>query len=101
MKKIILDANVIMAVILNEDNKDLVINITNGSQILSPNVIFYEIGNALSSLYKRHKLNRDEVINSFDLFLKVPIEALEVDINSALEISCTYNIYTYDAYYLE
>jgi predicted nucleic acid-binding protein len=101
MKKILLDANVIMAVILNEDNKDLIINITNGSQILSPNVISYEIGNAFSSLYKRHKLNHYEVLNSFDLFLKIPIETLDVDIKSALEISCKYNIYAYDAYYLE
>jgi predicted nucleic acid-binding protein len=98
---ILLDASAIMAVILNEANKDLVIKLTKGSTLLSPEMISYEIGNALISLYKRHKLKEKEIIDAYHDFIKIPIRTLDVDMEKALKISCKYNIYAYDAYYLE
>ena len=90
-----------MAIILNEPNKDVVIKLTKGSTLLSPEIISYEIGNALISLYKRHKLQEKDVIDAYHDFMKIPIRTLDVDIERALKISCKYNIYAYDAYYLE
>jgi predicted nucleic acid-binding protein len=98
---ILLDASAIIAVILNEPNKDVVIKLTKGSTLLSPEMISYEIGNALISLYKRHKLQEKDVIDAYHDFMKIPIRTLDVDIEKALKISCKYNIYAYDAYYLE
>jgi predicted nucleic acid-binding protein len=98
---ILLDASAIMAVILNEPNKDVVIKLTKGATLLSPEMISYEIGNALISLYKRHKLQEKDVIDAYHNFMKIPIRTLDVDIERALKISCKYNIYAYDAYYLE
>jgi predicted nucleic acid-binding protein len=98
---ILLDASAIMAIILNEPNKDLVIKLTKGATLLSPEMISYEIGNALISLYKRHKLKEKEVIDAHNDFMKIPIRTLAVDMEKALKISCKYNVYAYDAYYLE
>jgi predicted nucleic acid-binding protein len=98
---ILLDASAIMAIILNEPNKDVVIKLTKGSTLLSPEMISCEIGNALISLYKRHKLNEKEVIDAYHDFMKIPIRTLDIDMEKALKISCKYNIYAYDAYYLE
>ena len=98
---ILLDASAIMAVILNEPNKDVVIKLTKGSTLLTPEMISYEIGNALISLYKRHKLQEKDVVDAYHDFMKIPIRTLDVDIEKALKISCKYNIYAYDAYYLE
>jgi predicted nucleic acid-binding protein len=98
---ILLDASVIMAIILNEPNKDAAIKLTKGSTLLSPEMISYEIGNALIGLYKRHKLREGEVIAAYNGFKKIPIRTFEVVMETALEISCKYNIYAYDAYYLE
>ncbi|MDR2314119.1 MAG: VapC toxin family PIN domain ribonuclease, partial [Spirochaetaceae bacterium] len=61
---VLLDASAIMAIILNEPNKDVVIKLTKGSALLSPEMISYEIGNALISLYKRHKLQETEIIEA-------------------------------------
>ncbi|MDR1175497.1 MAG: type II toxin-antitoxin system VapC family toxin [Treponema sp.] len=97
----LLDASAIMAIILNEPNKDVVIKLTKGSTLLSPEIISYEIGNALISLYKRHKLKEKEVTDAYHDFMKIPIRTLDVDMEKALKISCKYNIYAYDAYYLE
>jgi predicted nucleic acid-binding protein len=98
---ILLDASAIMAIILNEANKKLVIKLTKGSILLSPAMISYEIGNALISLYKRHKLTENDITDAYNIFKKIPIRTLDVDMEKAVKISCKYNIYAYDAYYLE
>jgi predicted nucleic acid-binding protein len=98
---VLLDASAIMAIILNEPNKDVVIKLTKGSILLSPEMISYEIGNALISLYKRHKLRENEVIEAYNSFKKIPIRLLDVNMEKALGNSCKYKVYAYDAYYLE
>lgn len=96
-----MDASAIMAVILNEPNKDIVVKLTKGSTLLSPEMISYEIGNALVSLYKRRKLKEKEIADAYQFFMKIPIRTLDVDMEKALKISCKYNMYAYDTYYLE
>jgi predicted nucleic acid-binding protein len=98
---ILLDASAIMAIILNEPNKEIAIKLTKGSILLSPVMISYEIGNALISLYKRRKLTENEVIDAYNDFRKIPIITLDVDMEKSFKISCKYNVYAYDAYYLE
>jgi predicted nucleic acid-binding protein len=99
--EILLDASAIMAIVLNEVNKDIIIELTKGATLLSPKIISYEIGNALVSLYKRHKLKEKEILDAYHDFRKIPIKILDIDIEKALKISCKFNIYAYDAYYLE
>ena len=98
---VLLDASAIMAIILNEPNRDIVVNLTKEATLLSPEMISFEIGNALVSLFKRHKLNEMDVLKAYEDFTKIPIRALKPDMGKALKISCKYNIYAYDAYYLE
>ena len=98
---VLLDASAIMAIILNESNRNIVVNLTKEATLLSPEMISFEIGNALVSLFKRHKLNETEVLKAYEDFTKIPIRTLEPDMGKALKISCKYNIYAYDAYYLE
>ncbi|MDR1229800.1 MAG: type II toxin-antitoxin system VapC family toxin [Spirochaetaceae bacterium] len=98
---ILLDASAIMAIILNEPNKKIVIKLTKGSLLLSPVMISYEIGNALISLCKRRKLTENEVIDAYNDFRKIPIRTLDIDMEKSFKISCKYNVYAYDAYYLE
>jgi predicted nucleic acid-binding protein len=97
----LLDASAIMAIILNEPNRYIVINAAKNAVLLSSEVIFFEIGNALISLYKRHKLSADEVLAAYKAFISIPLRIMKVDVEQALRIACRYNIYAYDAYYLE
>jgi predicted nucleic acid-binding protein len=98
---ILLDASAIMAVILNEPNREKVTNLTKNAVLLSPEVISFEVGNALVSLFKRHKLTKEEVLLAYEKFTLIPLRIIKIDISKALEIACKYNIYAYDAYYLE
>ena len=98
---VLLDAGAIMAIILNEPNKNIVISLTKGVTLLSPAMLSYEIGNALISLYKRHKLKENEIREAYNNFKQIRITPLDVNMEKALEISCKYKVYAYDAYYLE
>ena len=98
---IILDASAIMAVILNETNRDKVIRLTKDALLLSPEVISFEIGNALMNLYKKQKITEEELLEAYRKYTLLPVRIIKVDIEKALKIACKYKIYAYDAYYLE
>ena len=99
--KVLLDASAIMAVILNEPNRDTVITLTENATILSPEVISFEIGNALVNLFKKRKITEEELLAAYRNYTAIPIENIKVDIEKALKIACKYKIYAYDAFYLE
>jgi len=99
--RILVDANIFLTVILNEPEKDKIIEHTLGIELISPEILPYEIGNALSAMAKRKRLNNDQISQSFQYFKNIPVRLVDVNIEKALEISYEYNIYAYDAYYLE
>jgi predicted nucleic acid-binding protein len=99
--KIIVDANIFLAVVLNKPEKNSIIEKTLGMELISPEILPYEIGNALSAMAKRNRLNQDQIIQSFQFFKEIPVRFVNVAIDTALDISLEHNIYAYDAYYLE
>ena len=90
-----------MAVILNEPNRKTVITLTKNATLLSPEIISFEIGNALINLFKKQKITEEELLSAYRNYTEIPIESIKVDIEKALKIACKYKIYAYDAYYLE
>jgi predicted nucleic acid-binding protein len=99
--EVILDASAIMAVILNEPNRDKVIELTKNATLLSPEVISFEIGNVLINLFKKRRITEDNLLEAYRNYSLIPIRNIKVDVEKALGIACKYNIYAYDAYYLE
>jgi predicted nucleic acid-binding protein len=99
--KITADTNTFIAVALNEPEKDLIIRLTIDCELVAPEVLPFEIGNALTAMMKKHVLKADEVTSSWGIVQQIPVELRHIDINSALEIATHYNIYAYDAYFLE
>ncbi|GMO36206.1 MAG: hypothetical protein Ta2B_16300 [Termitinemataceae bacterium] len=49
--EIVVDANIVMAIILNEPTKSKIIDATTGVSLVSTEIIWHEVVNALSSLY--------------------------------------------------
>jgi predicted nucleic acid-binding protein len=99
--ELMVDASTLICIILNEPEKKKIISLTEGAELVTPEMISFEIGNALSRMYKRHRLNADQIIKSYTLFESLPLRLVKVDMVKALKLSCKYNIYAYDAYYLE
>jgi predicted nucleic acid-binding protein len=98
---ILLDASAIMAIILNEQNRDMVIMLTRDATLFSPEIISFEIGNALVNLYRKQKITESELLDAYKNFTLIPTRNIKIDIEKALKIACKYRIYAYDAYYLE
>jgi len=99
--EILIDACVIMAVIVKEPERDLVIQLTKDAVMVSPGMVSYEIANALTKMIKKKVIGKESMVNAFGYFKKIPLKTIETDIEKALEIACDFNIYAYDACYLE
>lgn len=99
--KIIADTNTYIAVALNEPEKEKIIQLSEGCNLTAPEVLPFEIGNALTAMMKKGSLESDEIIASWEIIQHIPVELRRTDIKSALEIATRFNIYAYDAYFLE
>jgi predicted nucleic acid-binding protein len=98
---IVADASAFIAVVLNESDREWVIDKTTGKGIVSPEVLPYEIGNALISLRKKGRLSEREVLRAFDLSQRIAVRLVSVKIHEAIKIAIRFKIYAYDAYYLQ
>jgi predicted nucleic acid-binding protein len=58
--EIIVDASAIMAVIVKEPERDLVIQLTKNAAIISPNMVSYEIANGLTKMMKKKIIEKSE-----------------------------------------
>jgi len=99
--KIVADTNTFIAVALNEPEKDMIIRLTEGYDLIAPEVLPFEIGNALTAMMKRNALEAEEVILAWDMAQYIQVDLRRIDIRAALNIATQYNIYAYDAYFLE
>jgi predicted nucleic acid-binding protein len=99
--KIIADTNTFIAVALNEPEKDRIIQLTEGHDLIAPDVLPFEIGNALTAMMKKNSLRKEEVASVWEIVQQIPVDLRNTDIKSALRIAIKFNIYAYDAYFLE
>ena len=98
---IVSDTNVVMAVALDEPERAAIIAATQSVELLAPEILPYEIGNALSALYKRGILNSSQIHSVWAATQQIPVEYRSIDIERALKIATEHKIYAYDAYFLE
>ena len=99
--KIIADTNTFIAVALNEPEKGKIIGLTEGHDLIAPDVLPFEIGNALTAMMKKNALKKEEVVSAWEIVQQIPVDLRHTDIKSALSIAIKFNLYAYDAYFLE
>ncbi len=98
---LIVDTNIFLAVVLDEPEKASIIEVGAGYDAVSPDVLPYEIGNALSAMIKRRQLVESEAISAYGMTKMVPVKLIQTDIQKALEIAIKFNIYAYDSYFIQ
>ena len=98
---IVTDTNIFLAVVLDEPEKERIIELTLEADPVAPEVLPYEIGNALSAMVKRKQILHDEALSAQKATSVIPVRLINVDIPSALKLAIECNIYAYDAYYLQ
>jgi len=99
--KIIADTNTFIAVALNEPEKEIIINLTESQELVAPEVLPFEIGNALTAMVRRKTLLASEAVSAWDAIQHIPVVLRRINIVAALRIATQHNIYAYDAYFLE
>jgi predicted nucleic acid-binding protein len=98
---IVIDTSALIAVIVDEPERDKIIEITTGNTLIGPGSIPWEIGNAFSAMFKRNRLDLDEAKRGLEIFNSIPLRYIEPDFANAVSISKQANIYAYDAYFLD
>jgi predicted nucleic acid-binding protein len=99
--EIVSDASVFLSIALDENDRGWIIKKTSGCSIISPEVLPYEIGNALIAMSRKGRLNDRETLRAFDTSQKIPVKLVPVRIFDAIKIAVQFNIYAYDAYYVQ
>jgi len=98
---LISDTNIFLAVVLDEPEKDYIIELTSGADVVAPEILPYEIGNALSAMYKRRQITEKEALSAQKIINTIPVRLVAIDIQKALKLALEFNIYAYDAYFLQ
>ncbi len=99
--RIVADTNTFLAVALDEPEKNFIIGSTVDCDLVSPEVLPFEIGNALTAMLKKGSLRPNEVVPVWETIQRIPVDLRSINMKSALEIAARFNIYAYDAYFLE
>ncbi len=98
---IVVDTSVIISVITNEPGKSKLIKLTKGEDLIAPSSLHWEIGNAFSAMLKRNRISINSAVKAISYYQMIPLLLVEVDLAKSVEIAKEYNIYAYDAYFLE
>ena len=97
---LVIDTSVLIAVILNEATKPQIIEITKGQELIAPDSLQWEMGNAFSAMFKRNRISLEQAIEGFRIFQKIPLRYPATDFRHALQVCFEKSIYAYDAYFL-
>jgi predicted nucleic acid-binding protein len=98
---IVSDASAFLTVVLDEESREWVIERTVGCNLVSPEVLPYEIANALIAVKRKGHLNDREILKAFDISQRIPVKLVPVKTRDALRIALRHGIYAYDAFYLQ
>ncbi|MBK6324740.1 MAG: type II toxin-antitoxin system VapC family toxin [Chloroflexi bacterium] len=98
MANVVVDASVLIAVVTNEAEKARLVQLTQDVDLIAPHSIRWEIGNAFSAMLKRRRITVEDAIRAIELYQKIPVRFVDVEIEEAIRLADALNIYAYDAY---
>ena len=98
---IVIDTSAILAVLLDEPEKQAVVDATMGSVVSAPASLRWEVGNAATAGVKRRRLTSERARQLVTDFEQVAIRELAIDLRRAVDLGVELGIYAYDAYILE
>ncbi len=95
------DTSVIMAVILNEPSKAALVDATEGTELLAAASLHWEVGSALSALFKKRRIDLAQARAALESYERIPLRIAEVELGASLALADAYRVYAYDAYVIE
>ncbi len=98
---IVADASTFLAVVLDEIDRKWVIEKTSRLALISPEILPYEIANALTAMKKKRRLSDREALKAFSVSQSIPVRLVPIKIFDALKLAVRFSIYAYDAFYIQ
>jgi predicted nucleic acid-binding protein len=98
--EITIDTSALLAVCTNERSKPKLIEITAGCSLIAPASIHWEVGNALSAMLKRERIDLAQAQACVGAYREIPVKFVDVDLSHALALAARFRMYAYDAYLL-
>jgi len=98
MTNMVIDTSALIATILDEPEKGRLVELTRGANLLAPGSQPWELGNALTAMFKKDHLQLKDALAALEVFGTIPIQFVDVDLGKALDIANRLQIYAYDAY---
>jgi len=96
--EIVIDTSAILAVIGEQPEKAELVRLTRGATLVAPPSVHWEVGNALSAMFKRKAVSLDDALKLLESYAAIPIRLTDVALKQAVELSARLNVYAYDAY---
>ena len=94
----VVDTSVLIAVIAEEPQKERLVALTQGADLIAPSSVHWEIGNAFSAMLKRNRITLHQALTAMTVYERIPIRFVSVEIAESLKLAAELNIYAYDAY---
>ena len=98
---VVIDTSALVAVIVGEPERSRIVDLTAGNALIGPGSIPWEICNAFSAMFKQNRIALDEAEKGLLIFDTIPLRYTQTDFANSLELSKLFNIYAYDAYFLD
>lgn len=95
---LVVDTTVIIAVISNERHKKQLVRLTKGAELIAPESLHWEVGNAFSAMFKRKRITYKQAVEALLSYGQIPLRFSSIKLDIALELALELDIYAYDAY---
>jgi len=95
------DPSIFLAVILNEPTRPELLARTHQARLLSAPSVSWEVGNALTALFKRGRIDLRQALTAIESYEQIPVRLIAVDLAKAVELAKEHSLYAYDSYILE
>jgi predicted nucleic acid-binding protein len=96
--KLVVDTSVLVAVLVSEPERDRIIAMTEDTDLVAPQSVHWEVGNALSAMVKKQRITVAQALKAVDAYERIPIRFVETNLHEAVAIAGGRGLYAYDAY---
>jgi len=98
--KVVVDTSAVIAVLLGETHREQIIRKTEGADLIAPDTLHWEVGNAFSAMFKQGRLGVETAEEALRRYDEIPIQRVQVTSSEAVRVAARHDLYAYDAYML-
>src|SRR6202162_3291338 len=85
--EIFIDTSALLAVVGEQPEKAELIRLTRGAALVAPASVHWEVGNALSAMFKRKAIGLDKALELLESYAAIPIRLTDLALKQAVELA--------------